>query len=195
LILTGLVDATEQAWEVLAGYCAQQQQQQQGEEEEDALRVPPDSQLCLLLISTDILQLLLTHHPDPGVRQQLYLSGLLPLLNLQDQVLGIILHLRQQWAVEQEAAGGYAQLVLSGSCLGGVAAGEQLLQQLLPFSREHAEAEWQQLQQLAVRQARADGRRVRPAAAAAAVEPWDVAHISLRVVSKGWLHPHAPGPS
>lgn len=186
LLLTGLLDATEQAWEVLAAHQTQQQQQQQG----GVLLVPQDSQLCLLRLSTDILQLLLTHHPHLGVRQQLYVSGLLPLLHLQDQVLGFVLNLRQRLAAEQAAAGeGYAQLVLSGSCLGGAQAGVQLVQQLLPFAREHARAEWQQLQQLAARQARADGRRgVRaPGVGGAAVEPWDVAYTSLRLVRLCWL--------
>lgn len=186
LLLTGLLDATEQAWEVLAAHQQQQQQQQGG-----VLLVPQGSQLCLLRLSTDILQFLLTHHPHPGVRQQLYVSGLLPLLHLQDQVFSCVLNLRQRLAAEQAAAGeGYAQLVLSGSCLGGAQAGAQLVQQLLPFAREHARTEWQQLQQLAARQARADGRRVRAAGGGggAAVEPWDVSYTSLRLVSVcvGW---------
>jgi Zn-dependent oligopeptidase len=214
LLLTGLLDATEQAREVLATQQPQQQQQQQQlqqqqqqqqqlqqqqqqqqqqqsqQQENGVLFVPQDSQLCLLRLSTDVLQLLLTHHPHPGVRQQLYLSGLLPLLHLQDQVLGCVQNLRRRLAAEQAAAGeGYAQLVLSGSCLGGAQAGAQLVQQLLPFAREHARAEWQQLQQLAARQARADGRRVGGPGVGAAVEPWDVAYTSLRLVrltGLGW---------
>lgn len=190
LLLTGMLDATEQAWEVLAAHQIQQQQQQQ---QGGVLRVPCGSQLCLLRLSTDIVQFLLTHHPHPGIRQQLYVSGLLPLLHLQDQVLGCVLNLRQRLAAEQAAVGeGYAQLVLSGSCLGDAQAGAQLVQQLLPFAREHARAEWQQLQQLAARQARADGRRVVAAGGGAAVEPWDVSYTSLRLVRLCWLERCGP---
>jgi hypothetical protein len=267
LRLTGLVDATEQAWEVLQAYstqqqqqlpslpqhqCAQQvldpaqppsathhpnqqqqqQQQQQGPPVQDVLSIPPASGMCLLRLSSAVTTLLMTHHPHPGVRQQAWLSGLLPLLALQEQVLACVLDLRQQLAAEHAAAataadreylslteqvaaasadevssgaatavagngslgavaaaaaagassGYYLQLVLAGSCLGGTQGATSLMQSLLPFAREHAAAEWQQLCQLAVRQARAEGRRLGDGFGDA-VAPWDVAHTSLNLVS------------
>lgn len=48
--------------------------------------VPAQLPLRLLRLSSDVLQLLLRHHPHPGVRQQVYISGLQPLLQLQQQV-------------------------------------------------------------------------------------------------------------
>jgi hypothetical protein len=70
--------------------------------------------------------------------------------------------------------------VLAGSCLGGAAGATSLVQSLLPFAREHAAAEWQQLCQLAVRQAKAEGRRL---VGGDVVAPWDVAYTSLNLVS------------
>jgi len=221
LLLTDLVDATEQAWQVLDAcrdtrqhqalqgqvsstqhntqqdlqescekhqphlqhtgrdHCPQQAQKE-GQTANSCLEVPVGSQLQLLRVSSDVLQVLMSHHPSPGVRQQLYFSGLLPLLHLQDRVLGIVLNLRQQLAAEQAASGGYAQLILAGSCLGGAVAAGDFIQELLPFARQHAAAEWQELQQLAARQARADGRRL--TRVDDALEPWDLAYSSLWLV-------------
>jgi hypothetical protein len=148
--------------------------------ETEHLVIPCNGGLCLLRVTTNILQLLLTHHPHPGVRQQLYLSGLLPVLHLQDQVLACVLNLRRRLAAEQSAKRGYVQLVLAGSCLGGGGVGRKLVEQLLPFARQHAESEWRDLQGVAARLARADGRVV---GAEGAVAPWDVAYTSMRLVS------------
>jgi hypothetical protein len=139
-----------------------------------------EPQLRLLRVSTDVLQVLLSQHPHPGVRQQLYFHGLLPLLHTQQQVLAAIVALRAQLAAEQ-AAGDYAQLVLSGSCLGGAAASAGLIQQLLPYAQQRAAVEWREFQQLAV-------RRLRTAGGAAydqgsIVEPWDVAFAASSMVS------------
>jgi Zn-dependent oligopeptidase len=73
------------------------------------------------------------------------------------QVLAVILNLRQQLAAEY-GAGSYADVILSGSCLGSASSAHQLLSQLQPVLSQHAAAELAELHQLAARRARAAGR-------------------------------------
>jgi hypothetical protein len=73
-------------------------------------------------------------------------------------------------------------MVLAGSCLGGGGVGKQLVQQLLPFARQHAEVEWGDLQGFGARLVRAEGRVV---GGEGVLAPWDVAYTSMRLVS-GW---------
>jgi Zn-dependent oligopeptidase len=95
------------------------------------------------------------------------------------QVLAVILNLRQQLATEHAAAS-YADLILSGSCLGSASSAASLLTQLQPVLSQHAAAELAQVSQLAVRRARAAGRWVD---AAAGLDTWDLAYIAQDVVS------------
>jgi hypothetical protein len=137
--------------------------------------------LKLLRVSTDVLQLLLRHHPHVGVRQQLYYSGLLPLLQLQHEVLSCISNLRQQLAVEH-GYNSYAHLVLAGSCLGTPRVAARLLQQLQPVLQEYAAAELEQLQAVSTRRAAAAAAARSTADAAGLLGPWDLAYTSTNLV-------------
>ncbi|KAF6258096.1 hypothetical protein COO60DRAFT_1150096 [Scenedesmus sp. NREL 46B-D3] len=175
---------TDQAQQVLQYWQEQQQQQQQQQQrhEQDgssSIPLPAELPLQLLRASADVVQLLLCHHPNPGARQQLYISGLLPLLQLQQQVLAVLLNLRQQLAA-QHGAPSYVDLILSGSCVGTARSASHLLTQLQPVLSQHAAAELAELRQLAARRARAAGRWMD---AAAELNPWDLAYATQDVVS------------
>jgi Zn-dependent oligopeptidase len=93
----------------------------------------------------------------------------------------VVLNLRQQLAAEHGAAS-YADLILSGSCLGSATSAGQLLSQLRPVLSQYAAAELAELCQLAARRGRAAGRWME---AADGLDPWDLAYASRDVV--GWV--------
>jgi len=118
-------------------------------------------------INSGGLQLLLRHHPQLGVKQQLYYS------------------LRQQLAVEH-GYNSYAHLVLAGSCLGTPRVAARLLQQLQPVLQEYAAVELEQLQAVTTRRAAAAAAAAAArstADAAGLLGPWDLAYTSTNLVS------------
>lgn len=90
----------------------------------------------------------------------------------------MVVCLRRQLAAEH-AESSFTELVLSGSCLGSAGVAASLMRQLQPVLQQHAAAEFQELQQLAARKARAAGRWD---AAAREVDPWDIAHATRELV-------------
>jgi hypothetical protein len=90
LLLRDMISMTDQAQQLLHYWLEEQQQQQQqadsSSSSSSSVALPAELPLQVLRASADVVQLLLRHHPNAGVRQQLYISGLLPLLQLQQQV-------------------------------------------------------------------------------------------------------------
>jgi hypothetical protein len=115
LLLHDIVSTTEEAQQLLQHWQEEQQQQQQ--QADGRLAVPAELPLQVLRASADVVQLLLRHHPNAGVRQQLYISGLLPLLELQQQVT-VCSHVLQSLAAWlYTAKGEHHNLQCGGLCL------------------------------------------------------------------------------